>query len=84
MKVGETHAAINNKMFMRLGYINDQLYEVDLAKSEIEQKEPIIEAFLIQQYAKLRILEVYCNFFSQNYRLLTSMRRWKWIPIQCI
>ena len=36
----KTHAAVNNKMFKRLGYINDQLYEVELNKSEIEHKEP--------------------------------------------
>ena len=35
----KTHAAVNNKMFKRLGCINDQLYEVELNKSEIEHKE---------------------------------------------
>ena len=34
----KTHAAINIKMFKRLGLINDQLYEVELAKTEIKQK----------------------------------------------
>ena len=36
------HGAINNKKFKGLGYINDQLYEVELVKSEIEHEEPII------------------------------------------
>ena len=27
---GKTHRAINNKMFKHLGYLNDQLYEVEL------------------------------------------------------
>ena len=34
----KTHGAINNKMFKRLGYVNDQLYEVELVKTEIENK----------------------------------------------
>ena len=33
--------AINNKEFKRLGYVNGQLFKVELAKSEIEQKDPI-------------------------------------------
>ena len=60
----KTHAAIDNKMFKKLGYINDQLYEVELVKSEIEHKEPIIVAFFVLQYAMLRILELYHNFFT--------------------
>ena len=78
-----THAAIN-KMFKRLGHINDQQYEVELAKSEIEHKETIIVGFFILQYAKLRMTELYYNFFSQNFLIRTSTRRWKWIPIHCI
>ena len=61
----KTHAAINNKVFRRLGYINDQLYEVELAKSEIEHNGPIIVGFFILQYAMLRISELYYNFFSK-------------------
>ena len=41
----KTHEAINNKMFKRLGYINDQLYEVELVKSEIEHEKPISVGF---------------------------------------
>ena len=33
------HGGIKIKMCKRLGYINDQLYRVELVKSEIEQKE---------------------------------------------
>ena len=53
---GKTHAAINNKVFKRLNCINNNLYEVELAKAEVEQKEPIIVGFFILQYAKLRML----------------------------
>ena len=59
------HSAINNKLFKRLNFITDQLYEVELAKSEIEHREPIIVGFFILQYAKLRMLELYYNFFKK-------------------
>ena len=41
----KAQAVINNEMFKRLGHSKDQIYEVELAKSEIEQKEPIIVGF---------------------------------------
>ena len=59
------HGAINTKMFKRLDHINDQLYEVELAKAEIEHREPIIVGFFLLQYAKLRMLELYYNFFQR-------------------
>ena len=58
----KTHSAINNKLFKRLNFITDQLYEVELVKSEIEHREPIIVGFFILQYAKLGMLELYYNF----------------------
>ena len=61
----KTHSAINNKLFKRLNFITDQLYEVELVKSEIERREPIIVGFFILQYAKLRMLEFYYNFFKK-------------------
>ena len=45
-------------MFKRLNHITDQPYEVELVKSEIEHREPIIVGFFILQYAKLRMLEL--------------------------
>ena len=56
------------------------MYEVELVKSEIELREPIIVGFFILQYAKLRKLELYYNF-SKNSVTLTSMKNLKWIPI---
>ena len=44
---------------------NKSLYEVELAKAQIEHKEPIIVRFFILQYAKLRMLELYYNFFTR-------------------
>ena len=61
----KTHEAINTKFFKRLDHISDQLYEVELAKAEIEHREPIIVGFFILQYAKLRMLELYYNFFER-------------------
>ena len=61
----KTRSAINSKMFKRPNQITDQLYEVELVKSEIEHREPIIVGFFILQYAKLRMLELYYNFFKK-------------------
>ena len=61
----KTHGAINTKLLKRLDHINDHLYEVELAKAEIEQREPIIVGFLILQYAEPRMLELYYNFFQR-------------------
>ena len=61
----KTHAAINSKLFKKLDHVNNSLYEVELAKSQIEHKEPIIVSFFILQYAKLRMLELYYNFLTR-------------------
>ena len=45
LSVEKTHAHSNKKMFKHLGFKNEQLNEVELAKSEIEHKEPIILYF---------------------------------------
>ena len=60
-----THSAINIKPFDRPNLITHQLYEVELVKSEIENREPIIVGYFILQYAKLRMLELYYNFFKR-------------------
>ena len=60
-----THAAIISKLFKKLDHLNNSLYEVELAKAEIEHKESIIVGFFILQFAKLRILELYYNFFTR-------------------
>ena len=59
----KTHAAINSKLFKKLDHANTSLYEGELAKAQIEHKESIIVGFFILQYAKLRKLELYYNFF---------------------
>ena len=61
----ETHGAINSKQFKRVGYIDNQLYEMEVVKSKYEQKETISVGFFILQYAKLRMLELYYRFFDK-------------------
>ena len=61
----KTHSAIKSNLFKRLNHITDQLYEVELVKSEREHREPIIVGFFILQYAKLKMLELYYNFFKK-------------------
>ena len=47
LTVGKTHSASNSKMFKRPNHLTDQLYEVELVKSEIEHREPITVGFFI-------------------------------------
>ena len=62
----KTHAAINSKLFKRLDHVENSLYEVELAKAHIEHKEPIFVGIFILQYAKLRISELYYDFFTNS------------------
>ena len=50
------HRAINNQYFKRLNFVAKDLYAVELVKSTIEHREPIILGFFILQYSKLRLL----------------------------
>ena len=61
----KSHSAKNSKMFQRHNHITDQLHEVELVKSEIEQREPIIVGFFILQYVQLRMLQLYYSFFKK-------------------
>ena len=63
----KSHAANISKLFKRLDHMNNSLYEGELAKAQIDYKEPIIFGFFILQYAKLRMLELYYNFFTRLY-----------------
>ena len=55
----ELHAANNSKLFKKLDHVNNYMYEIEVAKAEIEHKEPIIVGFFILQSDKLRMLELY-------------------------
>ena len=61
----KTHKAINEPLFKRLNTVEKDFYEVELLKSTIEHRESIIVGFFILQYAKLRMLELYYNFFDK-------------------
>ena len=52
-------------MFKRLNTVEKNLYEEELFKEFIEHREPIFDGFFILQYAKLRMLELYYNFFDK-------------------
>ena len=60
----QNDSAISSRMFKQPNHITHQLYEVGLVKSEIEHREPIIVGLFTLQYAKLRMLELYYNFFK--------------------
>ena len=51
----KTHKAVNESFFKRLKTIEKDLYEVELLKTTIAQREPIIVGFFKLQYAKLRM-----------------------------
>ena len=59
------HKAINEPLFERLKKVEKDLYEVELLKSTIEHREPIIVDFFIFQYAKLRTMDFYYKFFDK-------------------
>ena len=59
--------AIYEPLFKRLKTVEKDLYEVKLLKLTIEPREAITVGFFILQYAKLRILELYYNFFEKLY-----------------
>ena len=61
----KNHKATNNQFFKRLNCVAKKLYEVELVKSTMEHREPIIVGFFKLQYAKLRMLELYYNFFDK-------------------
>ena len=61
----KTHKAINEPLFKRLNTVEKDLFVVELLNTTIEHREPIIVGFFILQYAKLRMLELYYNFFDK-------------------
>ena len=61
----KTHSTINSKLFKKLDHVNLSLYEIELAITQSEDKEPIFVGFFILQYAKLPLLELYYKFFAK-------------------
>ena len=62
---GKLHAASNSELFKKLDYVNKSLYEVEIAKAQIEHKEPFIIAFINVQYVKLRMLKLYHKILTK-------------------
>ena len=66
----KSQVAYISKLFKKLHRVRNSLYEVELAKAQIEHKEPIIVGICNLQYAKLRTFELYYNliniFFDVN------------------
>ena len=52
-------------MFKKLDLVENSLHEIELAKAQTEHRKPVIIGFFILQYAKLRMLELYNNFFTK-------------------
>ena len=61
----KTHKAINGIFFKKLNNVSKELYEVELVKSKIERREPIIVGFFILKYGKLRMLGLYFISFDK-------------------
>ena len=54
----KAHKAINSKFFRKHNHQNDNLYEIESVKGDVEHKERIIVGFFILQYANLRMLDL--------------------------
>ena len=79
---GRKHAAIISKLFKKLDHVNNALFVVELAKSQIEHTKPIIVGFFTFQNAKLRIMELFYNF-SPNSVTQTTSKSWNRTQIRC-
>ena len=64
VKGSQVDKFINNRFFKTMNELPEQIYEVEMNKTCIEHKEPIIVGFCILQYAKLTMLQLKSNFFS--------------------
>ena len=56
---------LNSPLYRKLNVIDDDHFEVDLAKKIITQKTPTHVALFILDYAKLRMLEFYYDFIDK-------------------
>ena len=64
VKGSQVDKFINNRFFMSLNQLPEEIYEVELNNTRIIHKEPLIIDFFILQYAKLTMLQLKYNFFS--------------------
>ena len=59
----KTYGAIKKKLFKRLNHMNKSFDEVELAKAQIEHKEPLIVGLFGLQNTKLRMFQLSHNFY---------------------
>ena len=60
----EVDKLVNEWTFKNLKVLPSSIYEVEVVKSEVNHKEPIIVGFFILQYAKLTMLQLFYKFFQ--------------------
>ena len=71
----EVDKLVNEQKYKILNVLPSSIYEVEMFKSEVNHKEPIIVGFFILQYANLTTLKLFYNFFQllcecQKYELI--------------
>ena len=65
----KTHTALDSQLFKKLDHVNNAFYEVELAKAQIEIKEPIIFGFFCLQYANNRMLKFLYKFVIEVFEV---------------
>ena len=63
--VEKTHAATKSKLFKKLNHLNIALFEVELAKTEVENEKLSILHLFILQYAEFSMLGLFYNFSTK-------------------
>ena len=79
----KTHAAINSKLFKKIDHVNNSLYEVELAKAKIKQKNQSLWGFSFFNTQNCECWSCTTNS-SPDSVMQTNSRSWKWIQIRCI
>ena len=60
-----TSSLINNKRFRQLEVVTNNAYEIEMSKGVVTYTLPLHIGFFVYQYAKLRMLQFYCqNLFA--------------------
>ena len=64
VKGSQVDKFFKTSFFKSLYELPDQIYVVDMSKTGIERREPIIVGFFVLLYAKITMLQVKYNFLS--------------------
>ena len=59
----EVDKMVNERKFKNLNVLPSYFCEVEMVKSEVNHREPIIVGLFIMQYAKLTMLQLFYKFF---------------------